>query len=201
MTFQEELKSWSFPTALETSPVPSIGSQAPSSEKLQLPRKDGKPVILTFLRHCGCPFAERTFLQLRKLAGKHPEFHYIAVSHSSQASTDKWLVSVGGSANGSSDIEIIVDEERELYALWGLGVSSAWHVLNPLSLWSVFKLGKEEGIWNRPTESGSRWQTGGSFAVDKEGVVRWVRVNGRADEVVRFEGAVDAAMDKGDGGK
>jgi hypothetical protein len=35
------------------------------------------------------------------------------------------------------------------------------------------KLGKEEGIWNRPTESGNRWQTGGNYGVDKNGIVQW----------------------------
>ena len=59
-------------------------------------------------------------------------------------------------------------------------------MLSPGGLWSVYKLGKEEGIWNRPTESGSRWQTAGSWAVDERGVVRWGAVAGRADEIPDF---------------
>jgi hypothetical protein len=57
---------------------------------------------------------------------------------------------------------------------------------------SAYRLGKEKGIWNRPTESGSRWQSGGNYGVDSEGVVRWGSVNGRADEVGKFEDAVAA---------
>lgn len=72
-------------------------------------------------------------------------------------------------------MQVIIDSEWEIYAQWGLGVSSFWHVLSPWSMWSVYKLGKEEGIWNRSTESGSRWQTSGSFAIDKEGMVAWGR--------------------------
>lgn len=87
---------------------------------------------------------------------------------------------------------VIVDSERELYAQWGLGVSSAWHVLNPLSMYSVFKLGKQEKIWNRPTESGSRWQTSGSFAVDSEGIVRWASVAKAADDIPNFSEALSA---------
>lgn len=79
-----------------------------------------------------------------------------------------------------------------MFARWGLGMSSLWHVLNPWSLWSVYRLGKEEGIWNRPTESGSRWQTAGSFAIDREGNVKWGRVAQSADEIPKFEDAVKA---------
>ena len=49
--------------------------------------------------------------------------------------------------------------------------------------------------WNRPTESGSRWQTSGSFAVDRNGVVRWGGPAGRADFIPDFEEAVKAVME------
>jgi hypothetical protein len=38
---------------------------------------------------------------------------------------------------------VIVDEEREVYAKWGLGISSFWHILNPWSMYSVYTLGKQ----------------------------------------------------------
>jgi hypothetical protein len=63
-------------------------------------------------------------------------------------------------------------------------------VLNPSSLFAVWKLGREEGVWNRPTESGSRWQTAGSFAVDVGGVIRWVHVAKAADDISEFKAAV-----------
>jgi hypothetical protein len=87
---------------------------------------------------------------------------------------------------------MIVDDERNMYADWGLGVSSFWHVLNPWSLYSVYTLGKQKGVWNRPTESGTRWQISGSFAVDAEGVVRWSRPSASADEVPDFGEALRA---------
>jgi hypothetical protein len=45
-------------------------------------------------------------------------------------------------------------------------------------------------VWNRPTESGSRWQTAGSFAVDVGGVIRWVHVAKAADDISDFKAAV-----------
>jgi len=89
-------------------------------------------------------------------------------------------------------VQVIVDTGRVIYAQWGLGVSSAWHVLNPWSMYSVYKLGKKEGIWNMPTESGNRWQTSGSFAVDTGGVVRWAKVARSADDIPDFKEALRA---------
>ena len=63
-----------------------------------------------------------------------------------------------------------------MYSRWGLGIASTSHVANLQSIYAVLSLGLNEGIWNRPTESGNRWQVGGSFAVDGNGFVRWVHV-------------------------
>jgi hypothetical protein len=46
-------------------------------------------------------------------------------------------------------------------------------------------------MWNRPTESGSRWQTGGNWAVDANEVIKWGRVSTRANDVPNFEEAVE----------
>jgi hypothetical protein len=47
---------------------------------------------VVFLRHCGDPFAEKTFRLLTDLSNHHPEVHCVAVSQSSQEETDKWCV-------------------------------------------------------------------------------------------------------------
>jgi len=57
---------------------------------------------------------------------------------------------------------------------------------------NVLKVGREEKIWNRPTESGSRWQISGTFAVDGDGVVRYVQVAQAADEIGDFEKALQS---------
>ncbi|KAF7879557.1 hypothetical protein EAF04_000752 [Stromatinia cepivora] len=186
MTFQQELHSWLPPSPIDVQSPPEINSKAPSSSKLPFPNPNRKSTIITFLRHCGCPFAEKTFLTLRNLATSHPTLKIIAIFHSSPTSTETWLSSLGG----AGPIQIIVHSEREIYAQWGLGTSSAWHVLNLRSILSVFKLGREEKIWNRPTESGNRWQMSGSWIVDKEGIVKGGGVAKSADDIMDFEEAV-----------
>jgi len=183
-TFQRELPSFRTPPKKDVSPVPQVGSKAPTSELLPLPRD--KPTLILFLRHCGCPFAEKNFKLLTALSSSRPALHCIAVSHSSREATDRWIPQVGG----EWEVEVLVDEGRDLYSLWGLGIASTWHVVNPVAAYSALDLGRREGIWNRPTESGSRWQTGGAFAVDAQGVVRWAHVASRADDVPDFEEAV-----------
>ena len=186
MTYQQELKSWLGPSYVPTASSPSVGSHAPAIPNI--PDAHGRPRVITFLRHCGCPFAEKTFLSLRSYASSHPNITFVAVSHSDKASTSKWLEAVGGAGK----VQIVVDSERRLYGEWGLGISGFWHVLNPQGMWNVYKLGKEEGIWNRPTESGSRWQTSGTFAVDGTGIVRWGQAAPGADWIPDFEKAIMA---------
>ncbi|KAF2005843.1 hypothetical protein P154DRAFT_551166 [Amniculicola lignicola CBS 123094] len=193
MTWQTELQSWRFPTNITTSGPPAVGQKAPETSKLGGLGKDGKPVVVTFLRHCGCPFAEKTFKSMRDTAPTHPDIRFIAVSHSDQEATNRWLEALGGPA----DVEVVIDPERESYAAWGLGVTSFWHVLNPWSLYAVYTLGKQDNIWNRDTESGTRWQSSGSFAVGGDGTVKWGGASGSADYVPGFEEAVGEVERKG----
>ena len=146
MTFQQEVASWAFPSRLPTSSIPSIGANAPSTSTLQLLNPDQKSTILTFLRHCGCPFAEKTFLSFRATASAHPSIQFVAISHSNQAATNKWLEAIGGAKH----VHIIVDSGRDIFAQWGLGVSSFWYVLSPANMWSLYKLGREQGIVSNP---------------------------------------------------
>ncbi|EOA84991.1 hypothetical protein ACJQWK_06746 [Exserohilum turcicum] len=188
MTWQSEFWSWMSPRAVPTAATPAVGQKAPSSPALH-----GKPTIVSFLRHCGCPFAEKTFLNLRALAAMHPNVHFVAVSHSHQESTDRWLAALPEpSKNMQPNLQVIVDAEREAYAAWGLVISGLWHVLG--SIPGVSKLAKEEAIHVRPTESGSRWQTAGSFAVDGHGIVKWSRRDARADDTADFRQGLDALL-------
>ncbi|KAK6391786.1 hypothetical protein LTR65_004280 [Meristemomyces frigidus] len=191
MTLQQELTSWFAPSAPTAAEVPSIGSRAPTGTKLQL--SSSKPTVIAFLRHCGCPFAEKTYLNLREVARSHKDVDFIAVSHSTEESTNTWLKFLPQAGSEPGNFRVIVDAELEIYAAWGLGPSGYAHVLSPWSMYEVWRLGKQEGIWNRPTESGSRWQTSGYFAVDGNGVVRWGGSAKRADDIPDFEEAVREA--------
>lgn len=115
------------------------------------------------------PVAEKIFRQLRDVSEQHPDVHCIAISHSDKSATDKWLQDVGGSGK----IEVLIDDEMKTFAEYGLGYSSFWAVLNPSSLSAAMNIGKNEGIDIRPTQSGSRWQTAGLFAVDGRGQITY----------------------------
>ena len=107
--------------------------------------------------------AEKTFLEMRRLANKYPNIKFIAVSHGSPKTTERWLGQIGGAWS----VNIITDEEREVYAVWGLGISTGYYLLNPWTQMASRKLGNEEGIWAREVgEGGNRWVIGGAWGID-----------------------------------
>lgn len=130
--------------------------------------------------------AEKIFLKLRDAAEKNPAVHCIAVSHSDQAATNKWLQDVGGSGK----LRVIVDHDRQSFSEYGLGPSSFWAVLNPWSLSNAISMGKTEGFNIRPTESGSRWQTAGLFATDGSGKLTYSHRANTSDDLGDLEAAL-----------
>ncbi|PSR81955.1 hypothetical protein BD289DRAFT_371979 [Coniella lustricola] len=196
MTVTQELSSWLSPPQINTASPPATGHHAPSTRQLEMPVPGHQPAVVTFLRHCGCPFAEKTYLGLRDAAAAHPAMAFYAVSHSTQPHTDKWLSAIGGPT--PANLRVIVDDRRELYAAWGLGTSSFWHVLNPADLWRAVRLARDQGITNRPTESGYRFQTSGSWAVDGRGTVVWGAAAASASVIPDFEEAVRAVDRQGE---
>lgn len=72
--------------------------------------------------------AQKQFLALRALSTKYAgQVTCIAVSHSSPRATQKWFDLLGGSWS----VQVVIDEDRAVYAAWGLGLGSVWSVLNP----------------------------------------------------------------------
>ena len=68
--FWAEVESLKFPEKKKVAAIPKVGAAAPSSDKIPLP--DGKPTIITFLRHCGCPCK----LNLTTIYYSHPTMKY-----------------------------------------------------------------------------------------------------------------------------
>ncbi|KAF2966899.1 hypothetical protein GQX73_g6661 [Xylaria multiplex] len=107
---------------------PKPGDLAPLDRDRRLKFGGGRPVIVLFLRCVGCAFAQKSFLSLRALANKEQgSLRCIAVSHSSAAATRKWIDILGGSWN----VEAVIDEDRAIYAAWGLGLGNIWYMFNP----------------------------------------------------------------------
>jgi hypothetical protein len=162
------------------------------------------------------PVAQKTFLALRDLANKTP-VTCIAVSHSSPAATSKWIDLMGGAWK----VQVIIDEDRAIYAAWGLGLSSVWYYFNPTTQTAAWKekgwlgstvatsISRKMGMTNNggmdlgaaaSTEQGegagtilgNKWQQGGAFAVDERGTVLWGRKAERADEMIDLEAGLRA---------
>jgi hypothetical protein len=120
---------------------------------------------------------------MRSLANRHTSIHFVAISHCTEQATKEWVRKIGGSWN----VDVVVDSSRDLYALWGLGVSNWGHLLNPRNGYNQVLLAKNEGVWGQQVgEGGCRWQTGGAYAIDERGRVTWGGPMTSADEAISF---------------
>jgi hypothetical protein len=95
------------PPSTETA-APEIGDASPLLPGLTAE----KPAIVAFLRHIGCPFAEKTFQELRSFAETHGnEYQYIAVTHGTETDTNDYVEEIGGAGG----ITVISDPDREFH--------------------------------------------------------------------------------------
>jgi len=70
-------------------------------------------------------------------------------------------------------------------------MSSYAHLLNPRCGFNQIMLGRKEGVWGREIGEGAcRWQVGGAWAVDGQGVVRWGGGMQSVDEAVDLDEGV-----------
>ncbi len=179
-----DLRTFLPPADRHTAEPPGRGRPAPGLGGHEAP---GCPQIVAFLRHTGCPFAERTFRDLRDRAADHPELCFLAVSHSPEAATGEWCEAVGG----RGDVDLVIDEERSLYAAWGLGRSSLGHFMGLASLRAVGEQARR-GVRNRHPH-GTRWQQAGTFGLDPEGTVCWRHLPEHAGDLPDLRAAVRAS--------
>ena len=171
------------PRALPTREAPAPGDRA---HELPVALDPGRAAIVAFLRHTGCPFAERTMQMLREGAARAPEIQWIAISHAPAQATERWCRAVGG-ADG---VQVVSDPRRRSYADWGLGLTSLPHFLGRASLAAVASLARR-GIRNRHP-SGTRWQSAGTFALDRDGIVRWRAIPSHAGDLPDLQAAASS---------
>jgi hypothetical protein len=174
-------------TFLPPLPVPVSAAPDPGEPARELPYpglERGRPAVVAFLRHTGCPFAEATARMLRDAAAERPEVDWVAVSHAPTLATAGWRDGIGG----LEDVRLLVDEGRVHYATWGLGRSSVTHFMGRRSLAEVARLARE-GIRNTHPD-GTRWQQAGTFAVDAAGVVRWRHLPEHAGDLPDLDAAM-----------
>jgi hypothetical protein len=176
-------------TFLPPMPVPVSAPPEPGEPARELPDpglEPGRPAVVAFLRHTGCPFAEATARRLRDAAAEHPEIDWVAVSHAPTLATARWRDAIGG----LDGVRLLIDDDRVHYATWGLGRSSLTHFMGKKSLGEVAKLARH-GIRNRHPD-GTRWQQAGTFAIDADGVVRWRHVPEHAGDLPDLRAAREA---------
>jgi hypothetical protein len=176
-------------TFLPPLPLPTAAPPEPGEEARELPDPglpDGRPAVVVFLRHTGCPFAEATGRALREAAAAEPDVEWIAVSHARAEATARWRDAIGGLPG----VRVLVDSDRVRYASWGLGRTSLGHFMGRRSLGEVARLARE-GIRNRHPD-GTRWQGAGAFAVDEDGVVRWRHLPRHAGDLPHLADALRA---------
>lgn len=100
---QSYLQSWvpviqsvlprSSPTA---SPLPEVGDSAPAPIcNIDLTKGNGQPTLVAFVRHCGCPFAEKEAKMLAEETKKHDNLHVVIVQHSEQKESEEWFERIG----------------------------------------------------------------------------------------------------------
>src|SRR5947199_8120921 len=99
------LRTFLPPLPLPTANPPEPGDPAP---ELPEPGLEGRPAVVAFLRHTGCPFAEATARQLREAAASQPDLEWVAVSHAPAPATARWLDAIGG----LESVRVLIDRER-----------------------------------------------------------------------------------------
>ena len=177
------LRTFLPPPATPTASPPAVGAEAPG---LPPGAPAEGPLVVAFLRHTGCPFAEWTARELRAAAERAPDIHWVAVSHAPEAATAAWADAVGGLGR----VTLVTDPERSSYAAWGLGRSSLAHFAGRRSLAQVARLARE-GVRNRHPD-GTRWQQAGTFAVSEERTVRWRHLPEHAGDLPDLASAAES---------
>jgi hypothetical protein len=172
------------PRALPTPEAPGPGDRA---RELPLALDPDHAVIVAFLRHASCPLAERTMQMLREGAARAPEIQWIAISHAPEQTTARWCRAVGGAGH----VQVLSDPSRRWYAEWGLGLTSVGHFLGRESLGAAASLARR-GIRNRHP-SGTRWQSAGTFALDRDRIVRWRAIPAHARDLPDLDQAAASA--------
>jgi hypothetical protein len=165
-------------------PPPAIGRPAPPLPGA--PSALGRPRIVAFLRHVGCPFAELTMKTLDRASSRHPEIQFLAVSHGTPAATRRWCAEL----QMGYGVMVVDDPAGEIYAAWGLGLTSLRHFLGVRSVCRAAALAAR-GIRNRHP-SGNRWQQAGTFGLDAAGVLRWRHLPAHAGDLPDVDAAARA---------
>lgn len=112
---------------------------------------------------------------------------------------------------GAWDVEVVIDEERALYAAWGLGLGNLMYLFHPAAQVQGWKekgwlgeqvaeavqrtgaMSNQKSAFDHDEEDdnsnvmGNKWQEAGAFAVDGKGTVIWGGKALRSDDMMNLE--------------
>lgn len=180
----KRLASFRRPDGPALAEPPAVGDPAPERPRLGA----GEPRVVLFLRHTGCAFGEHMLTEFRETARATPDVQFVAITHGDPEAATGWCEELGLDrvavhnpdaedavdrwcrGTDAGNLRVIVDEERELYAEWGLGLGGLRHLLRPTVVRNLLRA-RRAGAKDR-TPSGTRWQRAGMFGVDPDGTVR-----------------------------
>lgn len=168
---------------------PAIGDAAPERPRVA----PGTPRVVAFLGHTGGVFGQRLLGALRETARGNPDVAFVAVTHGDPAAATAWCGALGldrsavrtvdpveatGGGAGPDNLHVLVDEGRDLYAAWGLGLGGVGYLFRPAVLRARRRARRGETTSHPP--SGTRWQRAGVFGVDPDGTVRTCHIAAHA---------------------
>jgi hypothetical protein len=168
------------PAARVVAAPPVVGERARELPLLE----PGRPAVVAFLRHVGCPFAEATVRRMAALAETHPTVAFLAVTHGAERPSRAWCDAFGG----AGAVTLVPDPDRTHYGVWGVGLTDRRHFAGSTSLRALVRL-LDDGVHNR-WASGSRWQGAATFGVDSSGVLRFRHYPRHAGDLPHLEEAV-----------
>lgn len=178
-----------------TASFPSLGAAAPSALGPISFSTLHQPALVAFVRHCGCPFAEKEVRMLGEVAAEHTGIHVVIVQHSPEEQTRAWFERIGGHDMFPDDkrVTLVADPGRELYAAWGVGQLGWTNLVNPEVARTLHKQKLEEGLDITKSDwYGYRWQNSAGFAVDTEGKITWRKLARESSDVCDYREAADS---------
>ena len=177
-------------------PFPEIDSPAPALRDLTF----DTPTLIAFVRHCGCPFAEKEVRLLAEQASENTQLRIVIVQHSPEQETKEWFERVRGHElfpDEGKKVVLISDPKRECYAAWGIGELGWGGMVNADIMRTLHKNKVQEGLdITKGDWSNYRWQNSGGFAVDGQGKVKWRKLAKDSSDVCDY---AEAAASLGQG--
>lgn len=142
--------------------APNVEVLLHTGERVPLSRLyEERPLVLVFLRHCGCLFAKQQVAELRF----HPHLNIAFVTMGTLEQTQSFR------ERSKSPHPMIADPGRALYQAFGLGRGEGKQVFNIRTFARGFGA-TLRGHWvGKPV--GDPWQMPGVFLIGRGGEIEW----------------------------